>query len=326
MHLGLKIWDIHSHALLNMHYLKKDLGKRQKPPLFWNPLRNHIDLIRAKEGGVDCLTFNVYVPFRTIQKGYFRIALEMIGLLEDFTEKERSRVELAKTTEEVDRIISSGKIAATVAVEGGHILEGKLENLEVLKKKGVIYITLTHFHSNDIAEASFLKLWRRSGLTDFGKEVIKEMERLGILVDVTHTSERAFWEVLQIANAPVIYSHGGVRGYCKRERNLSDNMIKAIAEKSGVIGITFSPWSLKRWSVFGGTSLFVRTAAHISEVAGVDAVALGSDFDGWIWTLRDVRDISYIWRLVNRLLLAFNKEEVSKILYGNIRRVLKCLA
>lgn len=318
----MKVWDIHSHALLQMFYLKKDLTKRSKPPLFWNPLKSHIDLSRIKDGGVNCLTFAVYVPFHIHTGNYFEETLNMVNHLEEFAERNIDALEIARTASDIERIIRVGKLAATIAVEGGHILDGKIENLETLKQKSVLYITLTHLHSNNIAESSFLKLHRARGLTDFGREVVMEMERLGILIDVAHCSERAFWEILEITDAPIIYTHGGVRRYCDMERNLSDAQIKAISERGGIIGITFFPLYLHKWSLFGGIPLFIRVLEHIADIAGIDSVAIGSDFDGWIWTLRGVKDISDTWRVVEALRRTFNEEEVKKILFENFRRIL----
>jgi membrane dipeptidase len=322
----MKVWDIHSHALLQMFYLKRDLTKRGNPPFFWNPLKSHIDLSRIRDGGVNCLTFAVYVPFHIRSVNYFEEALKMIDLLEDFAERNRDKIEIPKTASDIERIIQGGRLAATIAIEGGHILDRKIENLETLKQRGVIYITLTHLHSNNIAESSFLRLHRARGLTDFGKEVVMEMERLGILIDVAHCSERAFWEVLEITNAPVIYTHGGARRFCNMERNLSDAQIKAISERGGIIGITFFPFYLRKWSLFGSIPLFVRVVEHVANIAGIDSVAIGSDFDGWIWTLRDVKDISDTWRVGEALRRAFSKEEVNKIIFENVRRIIpqKC--
>lgn len=321
MYSGIKIWDIHSHALLPMFYLKRDLAKRSSPPLFWNPVRSHIDLPRVKEGGVDCITFTIYVPFPFRSKNYLEEALGMIRLLEEFAEKNSDQVEFIKSAHGIEHKTQGNRVAITLAVEGGHILDGKVENLQLLKERGVIYITLTHLYSNNIAESSFLKLLKKNGLTHFGKEVIKEMDRLGILIDVTHCSERAFWEVLESIDSPVIYSHGGVRRYCDMERNLSDAQIKAIAERGGIIGVMFSPWYLKKWSLFGDIKLFTKTVEHISEVGGINSVAIGSDFDGWIWTLRGIRDISSAWKIIEDLRRVYNDEEIKKICFENMRRV-----
>ncbi|MGE5443140.1 MAG: dipeptidase [Ignavibacteriales bacterium] len=318
----MKVWDIHSHALLQMFYLKKDLTKRGNPPFFWNPLKSHIDLSRIRDGDVNCLTFAVYVPFRIRSGNYFEEALKMVNLLEEFAEQNMDKIEIPKTASDIERIIQGGRLAATVAVEGGHILEGRVENLETLKQKGVIYITLTHLHSNNIAESSFLRLHRARGLTDFGREVVMEMERLGILIDVAHCSERAFWEVLEITNAPIIYTHGGVRRYCDIERNLSDTQIKALSERGGIIGITFFPFYLRKWSLFGGIPLFVRVVEHVADIAGIGSIAIGSDFDGWIWTLRDVKDISDTWKVAAALRQTFSEEEVKKVLFENVRQIL----
>jgi membrane dipeptidase len=318
----MKVWDIHSHALLQMFYLKRDLTKRRRPPFFWNPLRSHIDLSRIRDGGVSCLTFVVYAPFHIRSVNYFEEALKMIDLLEDFAERNRDKIEIPKTASDIERIIQGGRLAATIAIEGGHILDRKIENLETLKQRGVIYITLTHLHSNNIAESSFLRLPRARGLTDFGREVVMEMERLGILIDVAHCSERAFWEVLEITNAPVIYTHGGARRFCNMERNLSDAQIKAISERGGIIGITFFPFYLRKWSLFGSIPLFVRVVEYVANIAGIDSVAIGSDFDGWIWTLRGVKDISDTWKVGEALRRTFSKEEVNKIIFENVRRII----
>jgi membrane dipeptidase len=320
--MQMKVWDIHSHALLHMFYLKKNLTKRGKPPLFWNPLKSHIDLARIKDGGVNCLTFAVYAPVHIRSENYFEETLKMINLLEEFAERNRDKIEIAKTATDIERITDGGKLAATIAIEGGHILDQKLENLKTLKQKGVIYITLTHLHSNNIAESSFLRLNRSRGLTDFGREVVKEMEKLGILIDVAHCSERAFWEILEITDAHIIYTHGAARRYCNIERNLSDDQIRAISERGGIIGITFFPFYLRKWSLFGDISLFVRVVEHVADIAGIDSVAIGSDFDGWIWPLRGVKDISDTWKVVEALRRIFSEEEVKKILFENVRRIL----
>ncbi len=167
-------------------------------------------------GGVSCLTFVVYVPFHIYSGSYFEEAIKMINPLEKLAERNSDKLELAKTGSDIERITQDGKLAATIAIGGGHILDRKLENLEILKQMGVTYITLTHLHSNNIAESSFLKLPKATkGLTDFGKRVIIEMERLQIPIDVAHCSERAFWEVLETTtDASVIYTHGGIKRYC----------------------------------------------------------------------------------------------------------------
>ncbi|HSE84174.1 MAG TPA: membrane dipeptidase, partial [Thermodesulfobacteriota bacterium] len=147
MYSGIKIWDIHSHALLPMFYLKRDLAKHSSPPLFWNPLRSHIDLPRIREGGVDCLTFTIYVPFPFYSRNYFGEAIKMISLLEEFAQRNSDQVEFIKSVHDIEHKVQGNRIAITLAVEGGHVLDGKAENLQVLKEKGVIYITLTHLYS-----------------------------------------------------------------------------------------------------------------------------------------------------------------------------------
>ena len=207
---GKIVGDLHSHALINMTYLRKDLSRRRNPPFLWNPLRNHIDLPRLKEGGVDFQVFTVYAPCGFPWRSSFRAAQAQVSAFESFVRRNSDKIGHARSAKDIQALNSQGKIAALLAVEGGHHLDGKIENLEYFKDKGAVYLTLTHFVDNDIAGACFTG---NKGLTKFGRDVLKALEKLGILPDVAHCSEKAFKEVIDLYNGPVLYTHGGARQF-----------------------------------------------------------------------------------------------------------------
>lgn len=319
---GIRIGDLHSHALINMLYLRKDLGKRRKPPLFWNPLRNHIDLPRLREGGVDFQVFTIYVPFGFPWRTPFLAARAQVRAFEEFIEKNSQSIGHAKTVEDIRSLNAQGKIAALLAVEGGHHLAGRVENLEYFRDKGAIYMTMTHFVDNGVAGACFTG---NKGLTEFGKEVVTAMERLGIAPDVAHCSEKAFSDVVDRFNGPVFFTHGGVRKFCNVTRNLSDDQVKAIGRKKGLTGVMFHSWYLKRRSLMGGIAQIVDTAKHIRDLVGAGTLCIGSDMDGYIWTVRGIRDVTSFPRVVEALAGEFPPDDVKAMAGENILRVLAVL-
>ena len=315
-----KIADLHSHALLNMTYLRKDLSKRHKPPLFWNPLRNHLDLPRLEAGGVKLSTFNIYVPFKFPYKSYQEGLHRMAEIFLEFIEKNSARIGHARSFAEIEALNQKGRIAAVLAVEGGHVLEGRLENLEYLKSLGVLYLTLTHFVDNEIVGAAW---GSKQGLTDFGKELVKNLPAARILPDLAHTSTRGFYEVFEHYPGPVIFSHGGVRRFCDVDRNLSDDQIKLIAKSRGLVGIMLYPWYLKRFSFLGGPELVSDTYKHIETLIGPDRICLGTDLDGYIKTVRGVRDVADLPALLEQIKKDLGPERVSKLAGENLYNFLK---
>jgi len=232
LHQEALVWDCHNDLAYRVLYEGLDIGNRL--------LAGHVDLPRLEEGGVDVQTVALFVQnFLYGQTGQgprqARLLLEaMLGTIEANSD----RVELARTGADVERIVASGKVAMPLAIEGGHAIESSLDLLREFHSGGVSSMTLTHQVSHDWADSGADDP-RWGGLNDLGREVVREMNRLGMVVDVSHVSDSTFFDVLGVTEDPVILSHSGVRAINDHHRNVSDEMLEALAENGGVISIVF---------------------------------------------------------------------------------------
>ena len=289
-------------------------------------------------------------------------AKNLISLVEDLVKKNPDKFALAYSVADVTKQFNTGVISFPMGMENGSPIEGKIENLKYFYDKGIRYITLAHSKSNHISDSSYDENKRWNGLSPFGKKVVEEMNRLGIMVDISHVSDSAFYQVLEISKAPAIASHSSCRYFTPGwERNMSDEMIKKLAEKGGVIQINFGSSFLKKdireksSAVYSYISNYVsrnkltpkeekefRTkyyaehnpgyasvkdvVAHIDHVVklvGIDYVGLGSDFDGVGDSLPEgLKDVSQYPNLIYELLKAgYSEKDIEKICSGNILRV-----
>jgi membrane dipeptidase len=252
-------------------------------------------------------------------------------------------LEIASTAEEVRRIVSAGRHAMLLGLEGGHAIEDSLENLRQFYRRGIRYMTLTWSFSHSWADSSGDPLHEAEtlhrGLTDFGREVVREMNDLGMLVDISHVSDETFWDALEISRAPVIASHSSVRAIASHPRNLSDDMLRAVATNGGVVMINFSalyldPRKTTLWRLawdwvahLGGAETSVSDVAdhidHVVRVAGVDHVGLGSDFDGAPFLPAGLGHVGELPNLTLALLRrGYSEDDVRKILGENLLQVL----
>ncbi len=208
--------------------------------------RGHTDLIRLKKGGVDVQVFAVWVDPVAFAKNSFKRANQMIDTLYSIVGRNPDKIAIVTNSSELEKALSEGEICAVIGVEGGHAIENSIEKLEQLYIRGVRYLGLTWNNSTDWASSAFdettnpgkLKV---KGLSEFGKKVIQKMDELGMLIDVSHLSEQAFWGVIKTTKKPVIASHSSVYSLCPHYRNLKDEQIKAIAKTGGVVFINFFP-------------------------------------------------------------------------------------
>lgn len=207
-----------------------DLGKR-------NP-DGHVDIPRMREGGMNAIFFSVWIDGRTMGPAAVEKALDQIDLVRENVAKYPNDIVLARTADDVRRAHAQGKIAALIGVEGGHMIGNDIHVLRIFADLGVRYMTLTHFYNDEWADSSTAKP-EHNGLTDFGKDVVREMNRQGILVDISHVSDKTFYDALAISKAPMIASHSSCRALCNHVRDMSDDMIKALAAKGGVIQINY---------------------------------------------------------------------------------------
>ncbi|MCP2604896.1 membrane dipeptidase, partial [Candidatus Aminicenantes bacterium AH-873-B07] len=200
---------------------------------------SNVDLIKMEEGGLDASFFVIFVSNQLANKYPAKKALEIIDEIYKQVKKYPNLVEIAYSPDDIIKIHKEGKKAILMGMENGSPIEGSLRLLRNFYRLGVRYITLTHSDNNDICDSSTAKKPKWNGLSDFGKEVVREMNRLGMIIDVSHISDKAFWDVLEFSRAPVIASHSSVRSLCNVPRNLSDEMIKGLAKNGGVIHINF---------------------------------------------------------------------------------------
>lgn len=231
IHEAALVIDTHCDTPMVMLDRGLDIGKRSTT--------NDVDLIRMKEGGLDAIFFAVFVANDLDLKQPSKKALEMIDEIHRQVENHPDLAEMAYSPQDIRTIHEKGKRAILIGLENGGPIEGSLRLLRDFYRLGARYITLTHNGNNDICDSSSTDTPRWNGVSPFGKEVIKEMNRLGMLIDVSHISDKAFRDVLEISAAPVFASHSCTRSLCTVNRNLTDDMIKALAAKGGVIQITF---------------------------------------------------------------------------------------
>jgi membrane dipeptidase len=321
--------DLHSHALLGIGYMGWELDRPRPPFRRWNPLRNLCDLVdlpRAREGGVTLLVFTVYV-LPAIERRYFRRTLRMIERYRRYLDKHREIAAHAASAAEVERARAEGKIACMLAVEGGHSIDGRLENLERLREEGVVYLTLTHFLDNALsASATHAGLLRRNcGLTRLGKEAVREMNRLSILADVTHCSQRARRETAAISRQPLIFSHVGLRRFVDVRRMATDDELRMVRDSGGLCGLLLSPYFLNGTRT-GGADAIAENLLHMIDVMGEDHVAIGSDFDSGLpppTGFRDMRDFPEI--TVELLRRGLPERAIAKAWGGSFLRLLRAI-
>ncbi len=334
------------------------------------PNTDHMtDLPRMKKGGMGAQFFAIYVAASYVEGNHSaNRALEMIDTVRhDIVEKYPNDFVFATTAEEIRRAHEQHKIAALIGIEGGHAIEDSLRLLRRFYHEGVRYMTLTHSNSNHWADSSGDAKKPNNGLSKFGKEVVLEMNRLGMIVDISHVSDKTFWDALETSKAPIFASHSSCRSIAPVARNMTDEMIKALAKKSGVVQINFScdflnpeaakaseatatkrrairdelakkyakdPSGLQRAmtearaAVGGGQEKatlqdVVKQINHVVAIAGVDAVGLGSDFDG-IGCAPEGLDSVDKWPNLTRALLeeGYTAAEIRKIYGENTLRLM----
>jgi membrane dipeptidase len=197
-----------------------------------------VDIPRMREGGLSAIFFSIWIPGTVTGPAAVQRALDQIAAVRETVARHPNDLVLCTTADEIRRAKAANKIAVLMGVEGGHMINNSLANLDQFFALGVRYMTLTHTVNTDWADASTDKP-AHNGLTDFGKQVVREMNRLGMMVDISHVADKTFYDVLAVSKAPVIASHSSCRALCSAPRNMTDAMIKALAAKGGVIQINY---------------------------------------------------------------------------------------
>jgi membrane dipeptidase len=230
LHFSSIVVDTHDDTTQRFLDGKFDLGERTNT--------GGIDIPRMKEGGLDAIFFSIWIPSKVTGPEAVRRALQQIDAVREQVHKHPRDMVLATTAAEIREAKKKGQIAALMGVEGGHMINSDLAVLRKFAGLGVRYMTLTHSGNDEWADSSTDKAVH-NGLTDFGKGVVREMNRLGVMVDISHVSDKTFADALAISTAPMIASHSSCRAICDAPRNMTDEMMKALAAKGGVVQINY---------------------------------------------------------------------------------------
>jgi membrane dipeptidase len=316
------------------------------------------DIPRLRAGEVGTQFWSVYVPTSLEPLDAIRTQLEQIDIALRLIEMYPDDLQLATSVADIENARANARIASLLGMEGGHTIANSLGVLRSYFELGVRYMTLTHFHSNDWADSATDDA-RHEGLTEFGREVVREMNRLGMLVDLSHVSTDTMNDVLDVAEAPVIFSHSSARTLTSHERNVPDSVLKRLSEDGGVVMVTFIPayvneqrreWEdgmiplLKNattdaeWEQIGieyrethgapPLATLADVADHIeyvAKLAGVDHVGIGSDFYGATGDelIEGLEDVSKFPNLIAELLRrGWSDEDVRKVARENLLRAL----
>ncbi|MFO0798862.1 MAG: dipeptidase [Gemmataceae bacterium] len=320
--------------------------------------RFHTDIVRLTKGNVGVQFWSAYVPTDTVKKGVaVRTTLEQIDIVHQLCARHPEAFEMAYGTADIARIRKAGKIASLIGVEGGHSIDNSLGVLRDYYRLGVRYMTLTHSESLDWAD-SCSDAPKANGLTPFGEEVVREMNRLGMLVDLSHVSPETMKAALKVSRAPVIFSHSSARGVADHPRNVPDDVLPIVKQNGGVVMINFysgflvpegaratrrmfevarefrkkfpdedafqeamKAWSKENDYPSGTVGTIVDHIDHVVKHAGVDHVGLGSDFDGVPRLPHQMHDVScYPFITQEMLTRGYTREAIHKVLGGNAMR------
>ncbi|MFO0847774.1 MAG: dipeptidase [Gemmataceae bacterium] len=321
----------------------------------------HTDLPRLRKGNVGAQFWSAYVPVNTGKKGTaVTTTLEQIDVIHRLEKRYPNDLELALGTDDITRIRKSGKIASLIGIEGGHSIDNSLGVLRMLYKLGVRYMTLTHSESLDWADSCTDKP-KANGLSPFGEDVVREMNALGMLVDLSHVSPDTMRAALKVTKAPVIYSHSSARGIADHPRNVPDDVLPLVKANGGVVMVNFfsgfitpegarmsrrmfevsrelrakypeeakyrealRAWMKENEPPAGSVHTVVDHIDHLVKLAGVDHVGLGSDFDGITKVPAQLEDVSCYPYITQELLnRGYTPDAVRKILGENLMRVFR---
>lgn len=314
LHEKALVIDTHCDTIMGVVNGKYGLGEERD--------YGHIDLPRMKRGGVTTQLFACFIEGQYKPTRSLRRCVQMIDAIYAQEALNPDVMEIAFTAADVERIHQSGKVCAIISIEGGEAIEGDLGVLRMLHKLGVRAIGLTWNQRNDIADGVG-EIRAKGGLTNFGVSAIQEMNRLGIIVDVSHLTKPGFWDVIELSTAPIIASHSNAEAVCNHIRNLDDDQIRALAKNGGVMGMNFCP----PFVVESGEPTLndmLDHVDHIVKLVGPDHVGIGSDFDGIGSAPIGLEDVSKMGNFTRGLVArGYSDEDILKILGGNYLRVFK---
>ena len=344
--------DTHIDVPYRLYERWEDVSRRTRTGEF--------DLERAREGGLNAAFLAIYVPASFVNPKAFEFAGNLIGMVEDIAADHPELCIIGRTADDIETGFHDGRMVWVLGLENGSPIGQDVRVLSDFYARGIRYITLTHAANNQICDSSFDSTRRWHGLSPFGRRAVQEMNRLGMMVDVSHVSDETFYEVLDISRSPVIASHSSCRSFTPGwERNLNDDMIRALAEQGGVVQVNFGSMFISGTYQRACEVLFARLEQkgvtlgspeawairetwrkefplpqvtvsdvvdhidHIVELAGIDHVGFGSDFDGVDGHLPEgLEDVSKYPALIGELLRrGYSKSDIQQICAKNFLRV-----
>ena len=346
--------DSHIDTVQRVLVMGENLGKR------WSV--GHVDIPRLREGGMHAPFFALWVPVFFPGAEAIRRTLDLRDAMQSLFDLHKDKIELATTATDIERIVKMNKIAAFLTIEGGHTIDDDLRVLRMYYQLGIRSMTLTHSRNNNWADSATDKP-AHNGLTDFGREVVREMNRLGMIVDVSHVAEKTFYDALAVTSKPVMLTHSSMRALSDVPRNVTDEMLWALAKNGGVVGITFGEGFINPKDaealraaieiettapsltgralddyaaedvrkLFGTRVKVASTVADVADhidhavrIAGMDHVGIGSDFDGVSGPPNGLDDVSKMPALIAELMTrGYSDRDLKKILGGNTLRVIR---
>lgn len=356
LHKKLLVVDGHNDVIISSILEGKDIGKKLS--------NGHTDIPRLIEGGVDVQVFAVWSDDKKWPKGAFNHANEQIDSLESAVNRNSKQIEIAKSYTDIQRIQSLGKIAAVIGIEGGNMIESSESNLEKLYNRGARYLTLTWNYNLPWVTAAAIEdskpVNEQKGLSKEGKSIIRKMNDLGMMVDLSHASKKTFYDVMKVSKKPVLVSHSNAAKLTPHSRNLDDRQLKALKKNRGVIGVNFysgfidstynrrlatlyaeqqgkaPEGNLSTWNQYDKLTPENRLKAnapmeclldhidYLVEKVGIDHVAIGSDFDGIESPPQGLEDVSKFPALTKALLeRGYTEDQIAKVMGLNFLRLLK---
>ncbi len=345
-------WELRTNA----PRLFEDIDIRKPQP------KLHTDIDRLRAGNVGAQFWSVFVPSDTMAAGNaFQITTEQIELVKKMIARYPDVFELALDADDVDRIRATGKIASLIGMEGGHSIENSIGKLRQLHAMGARYMTLTHSDTLDWADAA-TDVAKSDGLSEFGEEVVREMNRLGMLVDISHVSPATMHDALRVSSQPILFSHSSAKTIADHPRNVPDDVLAKLPANGGVVMINFfsgfvvpesaavmqemfnkrrelrakypeskedqdrewKQWQQTHPYPAGDANILIDHIEHVIKVAGIDHVGLGSDFDGVAKLPVGMEDVSK-YPVITELLMqrGYSEADIHKVLFGNMLRVLR---
>ncbi|WP_105616231.1 dipeptidase [Vallitalea okinawensis] len=287
---------------------------------------HHVDLNKLDKGNVLAQFFAFFINRKAIPKHVspYNYFTKIYDFFYDILDENKEYIRVATDYDTYKKNQCNRKISAFLTIEGGDAIADSLDNLRDAYDKGIRLMTLTWNYPNAIGYPNLTESYMKSGLTNFGKSVIEEMNNLGMLIDVSHLSDQGFYDVAERSKVPFVASHSNARTIKKNPRNMTDDMIRVLANKGGILGINF-------FAPFLGDSSksrvedIVKHIQHIKKIGGIEVLALGSDFDGIECEL-EIDNISKIELLRDALKKqGFSENELDLIMYKNTERILKTL-